>query len=81
MLPLQTGADRVAKGAHVVRNSCFYDMAALAARPYDTVSLNLNGRAVRVKAKMRKEEYEIEIYANETQHCVLPRALGGRLVL
>jgi len=50
MPPLQTGADRVAKGAHVGRNSCFYDMAAPAARPYDLVSLNLNGRAVCVEA-------------------------------
>ena len=45
MPPLQTGADRVAKGARVVRNSCFYDMAAAAVRPYDLVSLNLNGPA------------------------------------
>jgi hypothetical protein len=51
MPPLQTGADSVAKGAHVVRNSCFYDMAAPAARPYDSVSLKLNGRAVRVEAR------------------------------
>jgi len=51
MPPLQTGADRVAKGAHVVRKSCFYDMAAPAAEPYDSVSLNLDGRAARVEAR------------------------------
>jgi hypothetical protein len=51
MPPLQTGADCVAKGAHVVRNSCFYDMAAPAARPYDSVSLNLDGRAAGIEAR------------------------------
>ena len=51
MPPLRTGADRVAKGAHVVRNSCFYDMAAPAARPYDSVSLNLDGRVARIEAR------------------------------
>ena len=51
MPPLQTGADPVAKAAHVVRNSCFFDMAAPAAQPYDSVSLNLNKRAVRIEAR------------------------------
>src|SRR5712671_4438648 len=42
---LRTGADPVAKAAHVVRNSCFYDMAALA-----------RGRTIRyLIAEMRKE--------------------------
>jgi hypothetical protein len=44
---------RVAKGVHVVRNSCFYDMAAAAARPYDSIwfsaelAKRLNGKVAR----------------------------------